>query len=1091
MSKFEFMGPFVKLFLKSFARTTANKGFSHRMSLLRFILPILIVTLFTPTAVVASVTGQVEDCDVLLEAGSSAWTPDLLEVGFLALLDLGFQFSSTSMRAAVQPFFDGAVSEALGFPTTVNRLYRQAVKRYGTLQGALDTFEIDYQIQTQYGVASKWTKPLIERALRVLYDNRFKPSRQFLGESRDERARKMVVKAVGFETSLISIYNNAQKLYDDGLFEALQKAGLPAREILAAKGRSYWNKRLVKKGLQALYNTGYEVNATALMKSKDPTAIRILSRTVGFKTALSALYVNSVELYESFPSALRAADLPVEKILLRPNHRELLTPEKMLLALKALAQTGYDISALSLKKPSPKADKVISNAVGFRLRTRVLGERAATHFGSLQNAFWNKEVVYRALQALYKNNYLPNINFFKYPDPQQAEKVAKILREAVGFPVVAWTVYSQALRLHDDNFKSALTGAGLPVQKIWHVKVGQPWTKELVYLALQALYAKGYLPKLYFLQNSKDERAVQILIKVTGFETTLSTLLVKAKEFHNGKFDDALVGAGLSLEEIKVVQPRTPWTKEQVYAGLRALNEKGFTPSASFLQKSDSSQARRILVEAVGFETELSSLYLKACEFHEGDFQRAVKNSGLLVEHVVSKYSGRYWTPRLVYLALRVLYENGFRPYAAFLHIGRSEEAEQILKEALGFPVRLSTVYKKARELHNNSFTLALKAAGLPAEKIVQRTSPNPMTKKMVAVGLIALYESGHLPNPGLLGTVDPAATHVLQEALGTHATLADLHDQVLQHYGPDFKEALRQVGLPVDQILGRGPHRFWNKEFIIRALRLLYESGFTPYASYLRVSRNSAAEQILKRIVGHTVRLSALYVQAEGQFDGRFQDAIAAAGLPVEKIVLQNENQWTDEIVVEALKMLYHQGFRPNYTLLHSGQIEALRVVSDSVGFVTTPRILFKQARVRFGSLRQALLAGGLPADRIVYRFNRRHVDYSLTMPTQKEYVHVEGEDRSRRVTLIGETSLTPEEEYLRKELLTVLMRSVPAGLRTLSTSVLEVIFSFEMESMQAQDIAQILMEDKVQVTAGEIQQILDVLAQNQEFASYLRDTL
>lgn len=562
--------------------------------------------------------------------------------------------------------------------------------------------------------------------------------------------------------------------------------------------------------------------------------------------------------------------------------------------LMALGEAGFELSSKNLKTlTDPLALEVLENTLGFKARPRVLMEEATELFGTLQSALWEKPMVIRALKDLNNAGYRPNSSFFKTGN--STPEILAIVHKAIGFPCDLYTVFSQANRLFG-SFKQALASAGL--EGLYHARAPQPWDKDLVHRSLRVLHQAGYKPKSHFVQNSQDERAQKIVSQEVGFDTTLATLHIKAKELHGGNFTRALEEAGLPVEEIQTVNKRAPWTKELVHKALRALFEAGFVPNAMFLQKSKDAKAAKVLIATVQFETALSSVYNKAIEFHDGNFQEAIVESGLPVEAVVGKYSNQYWTDEAVYRGLRALYDNGYPPTATFLRDEKSAFAEKIVTAAMGFPSTLSGLYEEARERHRGVYQEALNKAGLPLEEFLFRFESQPMTPEMIPKGLRALLSYKIFPTSRVLRSGRARPTKIISEALGFPVTLRRFYEFLRQTYPGGLSEALRDSGVPVDQFV-----KSWTQERIVQALKLLdarpqpakdqvirvlrelYENGVIYNARSAEKGSAQLARKISK-LFGYHVDARFLYDQATQEF-GSYRKALLAADLPADEIIV------------------------------------------------------------------------------------------------------------------------------------------------------------------------------------------------------------
>lgn len=592
---------------------------------------------------------------------------------------------------------------------------------------------------------------------------------------------------------------------------------------------------------------------------------------------------------------------PLYEVLSFEEQKARLTPTLIRKALRALGEAGYSLQTNNREElKDPVAKKVIGRAIGFEMHPRKLLEAAVETFGSMQEALWTKTEVKAALKALYKKGYRPNSRFFKYT--KSTPELLKIIRDAVGFQCDFYSPFSQAKRLYKGDFKAAMRDAGLPVEKLYHVRASQPWTKPLVYKALKALYAAGYKPKTYFLQNSKDARALAVLIEAVGFKTTLTSLFNYAKELHDGEFEPALIGAELPLDEIYEVQARTPWTKKLVDFGLQELYSEGFLPNATFLQRSKDVEAIEVLHQAIGFEAPLSSLYIKAVEFY-GSFQKALKGAGLPYEKIVGKFEAGDWTPELTHKALRALYENGYAPK----YLRRDlPEVEKIVSDAVGFPVKPSTVYGYALYFHDQDIEKALAAADLPVEEIVSHLKHETVNRSEIRAGLKALFMNRIFPSAGLFLSRDLEATRVLRRELKKPIALRPFYEDTLDEYDGSMINALRDADLPIYRVfqrwhasrilmvmttwLEREPPRkdgSLRKSFILRCLRRLYEAGVI-YSGPVAASESQSIVEILANMLGRKVSSKYLFDEATKAF-GSFRQALIAASLPADEIILNH----------------------------------------------------------------------------------------------------------------------------------------------------------------------------------------------------------
>lgn len=620
-----------------------------------------------------------------------------------------------------------------------------------------------------------------------------------------------------------------------------------------------------------------------------------------FLTLISVTAFADLSTYQKKCKRRLEPEAPIYEQLSFEDQRSRLTPVLIRKALRALGEAGYSLQTNNREElKDPIAKKVIGRAIGFEMHPRKLLEAAVDVFGSMQEALWTKTEVRAALKALYKKGYRPNSRFFKYT--KSTSELLKIIREAVGFPCEFYSVFSQAKRLYNGDFKAAMADAGLPVEKLYHVRPSQPWTKPLVYKALNALFEAGFRPKTYFLQTSKDPVALQIVIDAVGFKTTLSSLMNFAKDLHDGEFEAALIGAKLPLDEVYELEPRTPWTKTSVADGLRALYREGFLPNASFLQRSKDVEALKVLSEAIGFEAPLSSLYIKAIQFY-GSFQKALIGAELPYEQIVGRFEPGDWKPALVHKALRALYENGYAPK----YLRRDlPEIEKIVTDAVGFSVKPSTVYWYALYFHDQDMEQALAAAKLPVEEIVSHLKHEKVSRGQIRAGLKALFMNQIFPSSNLFLSKNAEATRVLRRALGSPVSLRAFYDDTLEEYEGRMLNALRDADLPVYRIVQRWhasrilmvmttwlereqPRKDGSlrKSYIVRCLRRLYEAGII-YNGPVAESESESIIEILTNMFGRRVSSRYLFDEATRAF-GSFRNALIAAGLPAEDIILHH----------------------------------------------------------------------------------------------------------------------------------------------------------------------------------------------------------
>lgn len=848
-----------------------------------------------------------------------------------------------------------------------------------------------------------------------------------------------------------------------------------------------WTKAEVKKGLLALFAAGYPVNAKSLNGPPDPKAVKVLSQALGYPTRPQRIYFYAAKLFPSFPEALKAAGLPVEQLVLRPNQDGLWTEDVVRLGLATFLKHGIPVGSLELKNNTdPKAAQILSQAVGFKTHPRVLLEKATEIFGTLQNALWSKELVIKVLKAFHNRGDTPNVTFFKYGlGGQDAEN---FLNQTLGFNSTLYTVIVQARRYFQGDFSKALTAAGLGDKNIFRKKNSQPWTKELVYRGLAALYNNGFKPKAHFLTGPADEKAIKILSEAVGFETTLTTLYLKARSFHGGDLQKAIVAANLPLDDVLAIDRGLGWNRELVIQGLRFIHATGQSPTASLLQKARDRDLEDKLSVALGIEVKLSSLYLKAIEFFNGDFQAALEAAKLPVRAIVKKFSNKRWSRVAIHRGIRGLYNAGINPSATRLRDDRSEESEVILEEALGFPATLSALYNKAREFHEDNFQQALTEAGIPVRQVVSRLDTSHLTLEKIRGALRNLFENGFIPKATfLLHSRDPEATEVLSEYLGFPATLKTIFDHLRNRYGTTVQDLLESEALPTDKFRPWHKDEIWSRKVVRMALQELNAAGFTPYAPYLRKSENPLAQQILSKVVGYPMRLRALYIQAHKQFDGNFALALKDANLDPKEIIKRRIPALTENQIMGALRALFEGGYKPNTKTLLSGDLEVLRIISNHLKSLVTSSHLYNQARAHFGSLRSALLRAKLPADEIIERYSQK-IDYLATLPTHVERVVEDGEVRYQ--TFIGSAPSTPDEILAKTELVALLEKEVPSPLRDLAEQVIDVILSCELGSIGPEDISEMLStESDTPVTTQQVQQVFEILGRSSELRSFLMD--
>ncbi len=858
-------------------------------------------------------------------------------------------------------------------------------------------------------------------------------------------------------------------------------------EVIIEAAKHRWTKAEVKRGLKALYENGFPVHAKYLHSPPEPQAMKLLAKTLGFPTTPHRLYFYGSKLYGSFPAALKAARIPVEKAVLRPNQSDLWSEEVVKRGLKSLMDNGYSVHGLALKNNSdPKAIDIVSRAVGFRTRPRVLGEKTTEIFGTIQNALWTKDLVHKVLQAFHERGDVPNIAFFK--NGIGGDDALKFLNQTLGFESNLYTVIVQAKRFHNGNFAQAIKEAGLGEKRLSQKRYSQPWTKELTHKGLVALHKAGYKPKANFLTNSTDEKANQILSKAVGFETGLATLYQRARLFHDGDFSKALAAAGLPVDEILSVDRGLGWNRALVIKSLQFIYSTGQIPTASFLQKARDRELEKKLSENLGIEVRLSTIYLKAIDFFKGDYQAALEAANLPVRSIVKKFSNKRWSRIAVHRGLKALYDAGINPSATRLRDDRTEESELILQESLGFPSTLVSLYRKAREFHNDNFQQALAESGVPVRQVVSRLSTRDLTLESIRGALRALFERGYVPNTALFISRNPEATEVLSDHLGFPTTLKTLIDHIRNRYSTTLHEQLNKAGLPGDLIVSRQREAIWSREIVRAALYKLNELGFTPYAPYLRKAENPEAVRVLTETVGYPMRLSALYVQALKQYRGNFTLALRDAGLSPEEIVKRRIGALTPLQIMGSLQELHRQGIKPNTKTLLSGNMDVLRIISNHLKALVTPSHLYNQAREHFGSLRSALLKSKLPADEIIERYSHR-IDYSATIPTHVERIVEDGEVRYQ--TYIGNAPNTPDEVLAKTDLFALLDREIPPHLKGLAEQVIDVILSCELGSIGPDDILEILSAEMGEnsITIEAIAEVFEILGQSEDLRSYLME--
>lgn len=740
-------------------------------------------------------------------------------------------------------------------------------------------------------------------------------------------------------------------------------------------------------------------------------------------------------------------------------------PKTIKLGLKALHKLDYQFSPTSMNSVKDKElSHVISQAVGFNATLKSLYRRAVEEYGSLQNALdenkirykipstygvkskWNEELVYAALQALYKNHFKPDVALFESKNPDAAAIVSSV----VGFETPLSAVYAQAIKFNSGLY-AALLKAGLPAKKILRPRKETYWTKDLIIKALQVLYAKGYLPNTTFLNKSKDQTAIKLVSDAVGFSTTLQRVWFYSSEFF-GDLESALREADLPVERIVLRPDPALWSAEKVQAALQALGKSGFVITTPNLKHANDEKSIQIVSQAVGFQTRPRVVLEKSLEFF-GHLQDAL------------------WTKEIVIRVLQALYREGYKPNQTFFKYtpAGNKKIETIISEAAGFPTVLGTVHAQSKRLFSN-LKSALKDAELPVEEITRSwNDTSRLTPEKIKLGLQALALHGYEANSILLRSKNLEVEFILSQAVGFPVGLKTFYNKTLS------------AG-PIDRPL----QNFWDKELLYMILNILYNMGFTPYAPYLLRSENPLAEKILKFTLGYPFKLRAVYRECIRQF-GSFEKAIEFSRLPSEKIIELRERNLSKQQITDALQALYNNGVIPKPTILASSNVEILRIISDTVGQLVDGKTLLKLAKKEFGNLRMALLAARLPVEDILRA--SRDISYMATMPVQTERIEENGEIRYE--TYFGEAPVTPEQSILKDDLLLTLKNSLPEHLQGPGGKVIDVILNSDLKDFSIEDIFAKLKEEKDGITLALLQDVMMHLSKNSELRDYLLDGL
>lgn len=414
-------------------------------------------------------------------------------MGLQALNRAGFILDPTNLiRSSHHGEVNSVLSGAVGFETTAAQLVR-ATEIY------LDSDYTTALKKAGFTSRTLWSRERVISGLSALHKAGYAVKAGFLASSKDEGPKQIATAAVGFNVTLKMLYHMSLELFPDGgLYEALKfvdegNKGPP-------NSVQPWTVEKAIRGLQALARAGFYPNRSFLTESKDPVAVDILSKEVGFQTTLSSLYNQTLRLNNrDFNGALRVADIG-----------EPPTPKP-----------------LSENQPPAKSSFEIA-------RTRAVLN---------PHMKWNKERVVRGLQVLLQSGFKPSYRWLSRSTDVNA---TRILSDAVGFKTTLRTLLRNA-RLFHGSLDEALSVADLLFVK--HDRSPQ-WTKEEVRLALQALYDAGYDPTPGFLQKTKDPETKNIISDVVGFSTSPASLYEHITHLYSGKVYAALVDAGLPADEL-------------------------------------------------------------------------------------------------------------------------------------------------------------------------------------------------------------------------------------------------------------------------------------------------------------------------------------------------------------------------------------------------------------------------------------------------------------------------------------------------------------------------------------------------------------
>lgn len=678
----------------------------------------------------------------------------------------------------------------------------------------------------------------------------------------------------------------------------------------------------------------------------------------------------------------------------------------------------------------------------------------------LASPVWTKANTRAALLALGQAGYdLNTKNLKTLKDPQAIE----IITHTLGFYARPRILVEQTTSLYG-SLQNAL------------------WTKETVKLALQALSRAGHRPHAAFFKYTKaTPEILSVVQKAVGFSTPLGSVYSQAKRLF-GKFKAALEYAGLGdLYHSKGSQ----WTKHATELGLRTLYKNGYRPKPYYLTQEADYEAQALLEKALGFPVSLGMLYLKAKEFHGGDFKAALLAAKLPADEILAIDPRLPWDKEAVYRGLRALYKAGYIPSASFLQKSNDPNAAAFLNRAVGFKTTLASFYNKAVEFHPHGFQQAVEKARLPVREIVGKLSAKALTAESIMLGLQALDEEGFDPTPELFKRRDPEVEGVLTRALGIPVTTSMFYKQALIYYDSNFQSALSAAGLSAEELMQRWNTDLLTPSAIVRGMRALFNNGYFPTVT-LEDRQDPRIAEILKEALGFPVRVRTFFRYAREYNQGRIQNARKKAGILERRLVgLLNQGQpmMAKAEILHSLQALYDRGVYYNTGSIgrNSGKVKkALReIFSEPVGL----SYLYNQARLAFGSYRKALMAADLPADEII-QYRNPNINYWAPTGRQTEVWSEDGELRKK--TFLGETAPTPEDEILRQDVQNALLAALPEDLRKVGQLVLDEILKAG-ESCDYTECLQALQSEGE--SADQIRRVFSSWRSNKELWAYLAE--